>query len=226
MTRRTNIAVAFTLATAVAAALLAGSSVFAHARYESSTPGTGEVLTTSPARVEITFSVDIQKISGSYGIEVTRDRGAAVTNGPSVVDDSDRSKLSVALQPDLGPGRYVVNWKNVSDEDGDAITGAFSFYINTQPTTVDLANDAQLAQIGFEEVTATAAAVGTPGSVDATATVSAPTGAAASPAPTTVSATSDDDGSSNTAVFAVIALVVAAVVVGLAAWQYSARRRT
>ena len=137
------------------------------------------------------------------------------------------------LQPNLAPGRYVVNWKNTSDQDGDPITGAFSFYVNTQPNTIDLANDAQLAQIGFEEVTATAGAEGTPESGAATATVPVPTGAAgtpaasnaaASPAPTAATASTDGDDGSNTAIFAIIALVVVAVVVGLGVWQYTSRR--
>ncbi len=226
MTRR-SIVVALTLATAAAAALLAASSVFAHARYKSSTPGTGEVLTTSPARVDIAFSQEIQKISGSYGIEVTRDRGAAVTNGPAVVDGSDRTKLSVPLQPDLAPGRYVVNWTNTSDADGDPIEGAFSFYVNTQPNTVDLANDAQLAQIGFEEVTT---AAGTPSAVRTDAAAPAATAggtqspaiSAATPLPTSASSTSSDSDS-NTALYAIVALVVVAVLVGLGVWQYTMR---
>lgn len=229
MTRRTNIAVAFTLAAAAAAALLAASSVFAHARYKSSTPGTGEVVKTSPARVDITFSQEIQKVSGSYGIEVTRDRGAAVTNGPAVVDASDRTKLSVPLQADLAPGRYVVNWKNTSDADGDPIEGAFSFYVNTQPNTVDLANDAQLAQIGFEDVTAAAGtpAGGSPNAATPAATVGgsqSPAISAATPLPTSASSTRSD-GDSNSALYAIVALVAVAILVGLGVWQYTMRRR-
>jgi methionine-rich copper-binding protein CopC len=185
-------------------------------------------VTTSPARVEITFNQQIQKIAGTYGIEVTRDRGAAVTTGQAVVNDGDRTKLSVTLQPDLPPGRYVVNWKNTSDADGDPIEGAFSFYVNTQPTTVDLANDAQLAQIGFEEATAEA---GTPaaGSTDAATPAAtaggtrSPATSAATPVPTSGPSTSNDGGS-NAVLYVIVAFVAVAVLVGLGAWQYTIRR--
>ena len=100
---------------------------------EEFTPGKGEALTASPARVEIEFTQEIQKISGSYSIQVVKDRGLDVTAGPAVVNDADRHKLSVPLKDSLTPGRYVVNWANTSDDDGDPATGAFSFYLNYAP---------------------------------------------------------------------------------------------
>ena len=240
MTIRTTVAASLAIALMAAgvAALLTAAPAFAHARYKSSTPGTGEVLTTSPVRVDITFTQQIQKVSGTYAIDVNRDRGASVTGGTAVVDDADRTHLSVPLQTGLGPGRYVVNWKNTSDADGDPATGGFSFYINTQPNTVDLANDAQLAQIGFEDVTATAAAAGTPST--STASTPAPAGtpasrpttaasgtqspavSAATPIPTSTSTSSG--GSSNTVAYVIIATIAVIAVVGLGVWQYATRR--
>ena len=156
MSRRLLSVLALGIVATAAASLLAVSPAFAHARYKSSTPGTGEAITASPAQVEIEFTQEIQKIAGGYGIQVVKDRGLDVTAGPAMVNDADRHKMSVALQPDLTAGRYVVNWTNTSDEDGDAAKGAFSFYLNYQPNAVDLANDAQLATVGFEDVTAEA----------------------------------------------------------------------
>ena len=241
MTVRSKLTVLLVVVLTAAAAISNAAPVFAHARYKSSTPGTGEVLAASPARVDIVFTQELQKVSGTYGIEVTRDRGAAITTGPAVVADTDRTKLSVPLQADLGPGRYVVNWKNVSDADGDPATGAFSFYVNTQPNAVDLENDKQLEQIGFEPETPAAGTTPEAGQTPQSgATASASTAArpsaavtgtrspgisAATPLPTNAS-TSTDGGGGNTGLYVIIAAaIIAGIIVGFAAWQYTARRR-
>ncbi len=138
-------------ATAVIAAVaaigiaIAGFSAMAsaHARVKSSSPAKGEVVQTSPSQVEIFFTQAVQKVAGTYGLAVGRDRGADVTAGPAVIDENDRTHMTVRLQPNLNPGRYVVQWKNVSDEDGNPAEGAFSFYIRSQPNAVNLQNNAQ-----------------------------------------------------------------------------------
>jgi methionine-rich copper-binding protein CopC len=215
---------------AAAIALAMGLStlpVFGHARYDSSTPSKGEILAVSPSMVEITFSNDIQKVSGTFGITVTRDRGADVTAGPSAVNDADRTKLSVPLQPGLADGRYVVNYKNVSDEDGDPYEGAFSFYINYQPNAVDLANDAQLEQIGAEDdPTPAGTAPATSPSSAATITTTTPpaeqeTEVAASPTPTDLPDDEDDDSSA----LLIVAIVVAVVLIAVAGGVLVMRRR-
>jgi methionine-rich copper-binding protein CopC len=220
----------FAAAAAVAMALscLIVSSVSAHARYKSSTPGKGEVLSASPARVEVMFTQEIQKVSGTYSIEANKDRGASVTAGTAVVDESDRHKLSVALQPNLAPGRYVVMWKNTSDEDGDPADGAFSFYVNAQPNAVDLENDKQLESVGAEEET--------PGTESASASASTgtpPSTAVATPRPAasvspvaTATPTSSDSGGGNGATIAIIAVVVVAIVAVAGAGAWYAMRRT
>jgi methionine-rich copper-binding protein CopC len=242
MTRQRKLTAMLVAAAVAAAMFLAASPVFAHARYKSSTPGTGEVLAASPGLVEITFTEQIQKVSGAYSIEVTRDRGAAVTAGPAVVNENDRTKMSVPIKPGLAPGRYVVNWTNVSDDDGDPANGGFSFYINSQPSAVDLANDKQLAALGFEDVTATAAAGGasTPGTTVATATPAAastkpavtaaagtqsPAISAATPRPTPAT-TPSSGGDSNTNLYIIIGAGVVGLIIGFGAWQYFSRRRT
>ena len=51
------------------------SMVSAHAEYDHSTPADGETLATSPARVTITFTLEIQTLPGSYGVAVTNASG-------------------------------------------------------------------------------------------------------------------------------------------------------
>ncbi len=226
--RKLTALLAVAVAAVAVATLLAASPVFGHARYKASTPGRGEVLAASPARVEITFTEQIQKVSGAYSIEVTRDRGAAITAGPAVVDESDRTKMSVGLQAGLGPGRYVVNWTNTSDDDGDPIHGGFSFYIDSQPNAVDLANDQQLAQIGFEDVTAAAAGATPPPGATSPANTPAPATTrpvATAPAPTP-SITDTGGESDDTSRYFIIAAVIVGLIIGFGAWQYLSRRRT
>jgi methionine-rich copper-binding protein CopC len=222
---------------ALTGALASASPALAHARYKSSTPATGEAITASPARGEITFTQEIQKIAGGYGITVVKDRGLDVTAGPAVVDDADRHKLSVPLQPDLSNGRYVVHWNNTSDEDGDPAEGAFSFYLNYTPNAVDLANDEQLAQIGVEEETPAAAE--TPGAgATSQATTAASPGATTAPvataavitsAPTaSATATSSDDGGgdSNRTQWIIAGIAIGVVfVIALGGWRAFGGRR-
>ncbi|MEX2246450.1 MAG: copper resistance protein CopC [Dehalococcoidia bacterium] len=208
MGHRLPLAAAFLIAL-VAAILTHTTSVSAHAQYKSSTPGKGEIIEVSPARVEITFTQEVQKVSGSYSIDVTRDRGASVATGPADVDDDDRHVMSVPLQSDLEAGRYVVNWTNVSDDDGDPNEGAFSFYIRAQPNAVDLENDRQLDTLGENEPTTPA-----PQATEAAQTQAASTPATASPtsaADGTGSGDNDDDGDDNAGVIVVIVVAAAAL---------------
>jgi methionine-rich copper-binding protein CopC len=233
MTRRTICLAGICLVAMLAIVQVAAPAALAHARYKSSTPGKGEAITASPAPVEIVFTQEIQKIAGGYSIEVVKDRGLDVTAGPAVVNDSDRTRLSVPLQPNLAAGRYVVNWTNVSDDDGDPATGAFSFYLNYTPNAVDLNNDAQLEKIGFEEEE-TPGADATPGTTSAATTTGqtaaatpAPAATAAtSPAATSTPPSSDDDDDSNRTQYIIAAIAIGIVfVIALGGWQAMTRRR-
>jgi methionine-rich copper-binding protein CopC len=201
-------------------ALAAPRDASAHARYQSSIPAKGEVVQASPGRVEITFTQEIQRVSGTYDISVEKDRGLTVTDGPAEVHEEDRSTMSVPLQPTLEPGRYVVMWKNVSDADGDPAEGAFSFYVQDPPTEVDLENDADLELIGAED-TPVASGTGVP-TAAATAGMPAPptTERSPSPAPSVTPGDSspddDDDGGGASAIIAIV-LVVGLVAAGTVA---------
>ena len=129
----------------------------AHGRYKSSIPKKSEVLSAAPASVEIVFSQQLQKVAGTYGIEVTDTSGASVTAAGAVLDEADRSRMTVALAPGLAQGRYVVRWRNVSDEDADPAEGAFAFYVGAEPTRADVDADRALANVGREDVTPAAA---------------------------------------------------------------------
>jgi methionine-rich copper-binding protein CopC len=213
LNRRSSAAAVVVGIAMLAALLIAPRDVAAHARYESSEPAKGEVVQTSPSRVEITFTQEIQRVSGLYGITVEKDRGLDVTAGPAEVHDDDRSTMSIPLQPTLEPGRYVVFWHNVSDEDGDAAEGAFSFYVQDAPTAVDLENDRQLEEIGAEDETPTGEPTEEATTEPTAAATDEPTAAATStPAAVETPADGDDGEDDGDAVAAIIAIVVVAAV--------------
>jgi methionine-rich copper-binding protein CopC len=196
----------------LAAALLLGIAavpVAAHGRYKSSLPKKGEVLSTAPRSVEIVFSQQLQKVAGTYGIDVTDAAGASLTADDALLDEADRSRMAVALEPGRGPGRYVVRWHNVSDDDSDPAEGAFAFYVGTEPTPADLDADRELARVGSDPLSGAAP----PRSEEVTPTPVATVAAVETPV------LQDDDGADNglliggIAIAAVIVAVVGAVIV-------------
>lgn len=120
-------------------------SALAHARFDHSMPSPGEVLSASPSRVDIFVVQDLRKVTGADQITVTGLDGSRVDDGATVVDDNNRRHFSVGLLPHLPQGRYLVNFKTISDEDGETDHGQFAFYIGVQPTVQQKAEDQQLA---------------------------------------------------------------------------------
>ncbi len=104
------------------------TTVSAHADLESSNPAAGAVLAASPATVTLTFVEEIQKIAGSYALDVEGATGQSVTAGNPTVG-SDDTTLSVALKPNLPNGVYTVHWTNTSADDGDELSEEFSFTV-------------------------------------------------------------------------------------------------
>ncbi len=126
-------------------ALLGVAIVSAHARYDHSTPGQGEVLQTSPARVDIYTVQDMKKDQTVTEITVADANNNRVDSGDTTVEDTNRRHFSVGLKPNLPAGRYVVSFKNSSDEDGEDDHGQFAFYVGSAPTAQQKALDAKLA---------------------------------------------------------------------------------
>jgi len=191
----------------VVAFVMAVTVADAHARLDESTPAVGEVVQASPTQVSIKFTQEIQKITGTYGIDVVDGAGTEVTTAEAILSDDDRRIMTVEVPPSLPAGRYVVEYKNVSDEDGDDFEGAYAFYVRRQPTPEELALDEAL--IGEEdEPTPTAEAANTP-------TAGAEETRAAAPTSTPPIDDSDDDdtGGNITLVLVIGAIVLVALLV-------------
>jgi len=193
---------------ATGATAVTAISAGAHARLDESTPAVGEVVRTSPPQVSITFSQEVQKITGTYGIDVLDGTGTEVTVADAVLSDDDRRILTVELPPDLAAGRYVVEYKNVSDEDGDEFQGAYAFYVGRQPTPEELALDEVL--VGEDEDATPTAETATTPTVGAEETrAAAPT----SSAPIDDVGDDDDTGGNITLVLVIGAIVLVALLV-------------
>ena len=122
------------LITIFAAATGLATDVEAHGGYDRSEPIQNEVLSERPAGVDVWFTEEVFKQEGANFVRVFNQQNVQVSEGDGLVDDDDRTHISVALPPALGDGRYIVRWKTTSDLDQDTIEGAFCFYIRVEPT--------------------------------------------------------------------------------------------
>ncbi len=120
---------------AVFCASLAGvTGALAHAEPATAKPGDGAVLTTSPTTYELEMSQEMARQAGANDIDVFDATGKEVTTVSAVIDASNRKKLTVALPPGLPPGKYRVDWKTLSADDGDAANGSLTFTIDPAGT--------------------------------------------------------------------------------------------
>ena len=132
------------------AALMPGGDAAAHAAYASSEPSFGAVLERAPERISLTFSQELFRREGANAIEwAAADGGAAgefSDAGEVSISNTDRRTMSVTLPAgDWGEGRFVVRWRNLSADDGDADDGEFPFYVGRSPTAEEEALDREMA---------------------------------------------------------------------------------
>ena len=112
---------------------LAGPA-FAHANLLHSDPAANALLDQAPAEVTMTFS---EPPDPSLSIVHVLDVNAAqVEAGPVEAVPGHGEQLQIALPADLPDGVYTVSWRVVSEADGHATAGAFSFGVNVAPGTV------------------------------------------------------------------------------------------
>jgi methionine-rich copper-binding protein CopC len=184
----------------------------AHAAYDHSTPAKDEVVPTAPSQVDVYFKQDVFKQAGSYYLRVFSDAGSQVTDD-GTVDDNDRTHMSVALPRGLPHGRYTVQWKTTSDEDGEEDSGAFCFYLGVQPTAAQQAECASFAPTPVPTIAA-ATASGSPVATQTPTPTAAPT----------PGSTSSGASSSTGVVLGVVGVIVAVVIAGGAGLWWRSRR--
>jgi methionine-rich copper-binding protein CopC len=113
------------------AALAVPNVAFAHAGYDHSDPAAGSTIQTAPSTVSIFFLENVNP-QGS-DITIYDSKGKVVSTGPAQVDRADAKKLTVNMQGDDSE-IYLVTWHNVSLDDNDPDTGAFTFNVGTSDT--------------------------------------------------------------------------------------------
>jgi methionine-rich copper-binding protein CopC len=127
------------LAAAIALALMAAlpaSRVSAHAAYDHSTPGDGEVVTEAPAQIQVFFKQEVARSGGLPTLEVVNDDGDLVSSN-AVLSDDDRTMMTADLNPGLPDGRYAIIWHTSSADDGEEAKGAAFFYVGEGPSATE-----------------------------------------------------------------------------------------
>jgi methionine-rich copper-binding protein CopC len=112
---------------AVVVALATVTSVFAHAEPDVVSPGDGAVLSSPPTEIVFEMTQDMARTANTNDIVVLNSAGQQLTTQPAAIDNTDRRKLSVPLPANLPVGKYTVNWKTLSADDGDAANGTLTF---------------------------------------------------------------------------------------------------
>jgi len=103
----------------------ASPPAFFHATLLSSEPAAKATLTTSPTRIRLVFSEEIEPSLGRIRL-VAPD--GSVTTLKQTGDPHDVSALIAPITSPLGPGVYRVQWRIVS-EDGHPIDGTYAFTV-------------------------------------------------------------------------------------------------
>lgn len=102
-------------------------SAAAHAEPVKVNPGDGAVLNERPTGIEFQMSQELAREAGANDIDVFDADGTEVTVVAAVIDNANRTRLTVPLPADLPPGVYTVQWKTLSSEDGDPANGSIAF---------------------------------------------------------------------------------------------------
>lgn len=109
---------------ALAVALLAPASAFAHATLQSSTPQRGAVLDTQPQAVVFRFD---EPVEGNFGaVRVFDVRGRRVDSGDAYHPGGRGTQLAVHLRDDLPDGTYTATYRVVS-ADAHVVSGGVVF---------------------------------------------------------------------------------------------------
>lgn len=126
------------------------AKILSHADYARSEPAKDEVLATPPTQVKVWFTQELFRRAGENWLHVSGPDGARVDLDDPVVDDNDRSLLTVNLAEGLPDGVYRVEWRALSADDGHTKEGEFGFVVGaanplptaTTPATVPAATPA------------------------------------------------------------------------------------
>lgn len=136
MKKRIHLTASFALAAAIL--LTSNLSASAHGEIESAEPTPNAKITQAPKQIKLVFSEELQAVGNS--IVLLDAQGVKVGLGKTELDPTDAArKTLIASAPGaLAPGKYTVQWKNLS-VDGHAETGDYTFTFAAPAALVDMA---------------------------------------------------------------------------------------
>ncbi len=103
----------------------------AHAGLVSSDPAANAILTSSPARITLSFTEPPDPSLST--VAILDASGASAATGPVTVG-ADAKQLVSTLGGTLDKGSYTVSWRVVSETDGHVTGGSFAFGVGEPPT--------------------------------------------------------------------------------------------
>lgn len=117
------------VAVAVAAVFAVAAPASAHDELVSSSPASGEQLTTAPEQVVLTFSNNLLELAGNSGtaMSVVDASGDDWVSGDPVVS---ADTVTVPLKSGMPNGDFTVTWQVVSS-DGHPTSGEYAFSLAT-----------------------------------------------------------------------------------------------
>ena len=133
-----------------APAALAAPGLPLHAKVLSADPAIGSTITHVPTKVTVTAAESINPDPAGSNLFVygpSADATATlISQGDAKVPLSSPKQMVVTITPNSGhvDGVYVVMWKTVSADDGDAASGSFTFTVNTKGATTGQQNTSQV----------------------------------------------------------------------------------
>jgi len=98
----------------------------AHSRLVKSDPAVCEKLAAAPSRVTTWFSQELD--TRKSRITIIGPQGRSM-EGRVDLYDPDHASMVIRLGASLPAGRYTVQWRAISADDGDATQGQFEFVI-------------------------------------------------------------------------------------------------
>jgi copper resistance protein C len=100
----------------------------AHADLESASPPVDGTVTGLPPMMTLVFGEEVKP--GTAVVEVTGPDGTRVDRADAAVDLTDPERRTVTVSLMNGdPGEYTVHWENVSNTDGDQVSGDYRFTV-------------------------------------------------------------------------------------------------
>jgi methionine-rich copper-binding protein CopC len=181
-------------------------------------PAPAAVLEEAPAEVTAWFAGPVRRDANWTYLQVVDADGNRVDTGELNISE-DRRQMSIALEADLGPGVYMVTWRNWDDDDGFIMGDCYRFYVGQEAADTAISEGNRLfGGEGCEDI-GISAREGTPTPEELTPTVESGhgegTGATGSTGGTGEQPeASDDDDSDGVPVWTLALAAIGGLVIG------------